>query len=103
MPVRPELSAAQRALAVLDATHTRRTAALERAIALRAEAVAEQDRRVAAAQTAVDRAVTEMANSISVELTARLLGLGVNDVRRLVRRNGLKRPGEVAESGRNGA
>ena len=103
MPVRPELSAAQRALAVLDAAYARAAAALERSIAHRAEVVAEQDRRVAAAQTAVDRSVGEMANNISVELTARLLGLSVNDVRRLAKRNAPSASGGVAECGGNGA
>jgi hypothetical protein len=87
MPVRPELSAAQRALAVLDTAHARAAAALERALAHRAEVVAEQDRQVAAAQASVDRAVAEMANNISAELTARLLGLSVNEVRRLTKRH----------------
>ena len=96
MPVRPELSAAQRALAVLDAAYARSAAALERAITHRAEVVAEQDRRVAAAQAAVDRAVGDMANNISVELTARLLGLSVNDVRRLAKRNAPTTPGGAA-------
>ena len=97
MPVRPELSAAQRALAVLDAAHARRAAALERAITHRAEVVAEQDRHVATAQAAVDRAVAEMANNISAELTGRLLGLCVNDVRRLAKRHAPRTVGRVAE------
>jgi hypothetical protein len=106
MPVRPErpaLSAAQRALAILDAAYTRSAAALERAIAHRAEVVAEQDRRVAAAQAAVDRAVGEMANNICVELTARLLDPSVNDGRRLAKRNAPRAPRGVAERGGNGA
>jgi len=85
MPVRPELSAAQRALAVLDAAHARAASALERAVARRAEVVSEQDRQVAAAQAGVDRAVAEMAQRVSVELTAQLLGLSVNEVRRLAK------------------
>ena len=97
MPVRPELSAAQRALAVLDAAHARCVAALERAITHRAEVVAEQDRHVATAQAAVDRAVAEMANNISAELTARLLGLCVNDVRRLAKRHAPRTVGGVAD------
>ena len=97
MPVRPELSAAQRALAVLDAAHARAAASLERATAHRAEVVAEQDRQVVAAQAAVDRAVAEMANSISAELTARLLGLSVNEVRRLAKRHAPRTVGRVAE------
>jgi hypothetical protein len=103
MPVRPELSAAQRALAVLDTAHARAAAALERSIAHRAEVVAEQDRQVTAAQAAVDRAVADMANNISAELAARLLGLSVNDVRRLAKRHVPTTAGGVAELGRNGA
>jgi hypothetical protein len=85
MPVRPELSAAQRALAVLQAAHARAARALERALTRRAEVVSEQDRQVAAAQAAVDQAVAEMAHRVSVELTAQLLGLSVNEVRRLAK------------------
>jgi hypothetical protein len=85
MPVRPELSAAQRALAILDAAHARAASTLERALVRRAEVVSEQDRQVAAAQAAVDRAVAEMAHRVSVELTAQLLGRSVNEVRRLVK------------------
>lgn len=85
MPVRPELSAAQRALAVLDAAHARAANALERAQARRAEVVSQKDREVAAAQAAVDRAVAEMAHRVSVELTAQLLGLSVHEVRRLAK------------------
>ena len=46
-------------LAVLDAANTRSTAALEPALARRAEVVAERDRQVAAAQEAVERVVAE--------------------------------------------
>ncbi len=70
---------------------------MERATAHRAEVVAEQDRQVVAAQAAVDRAVAEMANSISAELTARLLGLSVNEVRRLAKRLAPRTVGRVAE------
>lgn len=63
----------------------------------------EEDCRVAAAQAAVDRAVGEMANNISVELTARLLDLSVNDVRRRAKRNAPRTPRGVAELGGNGA
>ena len=85
MPVRPELSAAQRALAALDVAHARAARALERALARRAEVISEQDGQVAANQAAVDRAVAEMAHLVSIELTAQLLGLSVNEVKRLAK------------------
>ena len=85
MPVRPELFAAQRALAALDAAHARAASELDRAITHRAEIVSEQDRHVAAVRARVDRAVAEMAHQVSVELTARLLGLSVNRVKRLAK------------------
>jgi hypothetical protein len=85
MPLRPEVRDAQRTLATLDAAHRRAVARLNQVLARRAELIAEQDRHVAAAQAEVDNAVVDMANEVSVELTAHLLDLDVADVRRLVK------------------
>jgi hypothetical protein len=85
MPLRSEVRDAQRTLATLDAAHHRAVARLNQALARRAESIARQDDRVAAAQAEVDDAVVAMANEVSVELTAHLLDLDVANVRRLVK------------------
>ncbi len=85
MPVRPEVRDTQRTLAALDAAHARAIASLDQAVARRAEALANHDRQVVAAQAAVDDAVADMAGRISVELTAQLLGVYPTSVRRRVK------------------
>jgi hypothetical protein len=75
MPIRREVRDTQRTIASLDAAHARAIALLDGAVARRTEIVADQDRRVAAAQSEVERAVADMSNQISIELTAQLLGL----------------------------
>jgi len=57
MPACPELSAARSTLAVLDGAHARAATGLARAVVHRAEVVPQQNRRVATARAAVDRAV----------------------------------------------
>lgn len=85
MPLRPEVRETQRFLAALDATYTRATTRLNRALACRAAVLAEQDRKVATARADVERAVAEMAYQVSIELTVQLLGLEPGDVRRMAR------------------
>lgn len=85
MPVRPEVRDTQRVLAALDAAHARAAGALDAAVARREEAVAEHDRHVAAARAGLDAAVADMAEQISVELTAQLLGLDPATVRRCLK------------------
>ncbi len=55
------------------------------ALARRAETVAEQDQLVAMAQDALDRAVAAMANQVSAEFAAQLLGVELAEVRRLAK------------------
>lgn len=93
MPVRPEVRDTQRVLAALDAAHARAAAALDAALARRNEVVAEHDRHVAAARAALDAAVADMAEQISVELTAQLLGLDPAMVRRCLKSRHGDRPG----------
>lgn len=85
MPVRPEVRDTQRTLAALDAAHAKAVTVLERAVERRKAAVAAHDRRVAAAQAGVDQTVAAMADQVSVELTAQLLGMDVTAVRRCAR------------------
>ena len=85
MPVRDEVRNAQRALAALDAAHSRALARLDQALARRGEVMAEQDRQVAAAQTGVDAAIAEMARQLSADLAATVLGLDVAEVRRVIK------------------
>lgn len=98
MPVRPEVRDTQRVLAALDAAHARAAAALDAALARRDEALAEHDRHVAAARAALDAAVADMAEQISVALTAQLLGLDPATVRRCLKsHHGDRRGGERNE------
>ena len=53
--------------------------------AKRVEVIATQDQLVAAASSAVDRAVVAMATGVGPELTAGVLGLDVAEVKRLVK------------------
>ena len=50
-----------------------------------AEVLADQDRLVAAAQEALEKAVADMANLVSAELAAQLCGLELAEVRRLAK------------------
>lgn len=85
MAVRSTVRDAQRTIAALDKAHTHAAARLDRVIARRAEAIAEQDRLVAEARDEVERTVGEMAAVVGVELTAGLLGRDPADVRRLAK------------------
>jgi hypothetical protein len=82
MPIRPDVRDIQRTIAALDAAHARAIGALDQAVARRTEIVADQDCQVAEAQSEVERAVADMANQISIELTSQLLGLDPAAVRR---------------------
>ena len=97
MPVRPEVREAQRTIAALDAAHRNATTRLDQVLARRAEVLAEQDRLAASAQAAVERSVAEMANQLSAELAAQLLGLELIEVRRIA-----KGDPAVAASGKAG-
>ena len=85
MPVRPEVREAQRLLAALDAAHAHALWRLAQAVERRAEVLAEQDRLVATAQEALEQAVADMANQVSVELASQLFELGPAEVRRLAK------------------
>ena len=85
MPVRPEVREAQRLLAALDAAHVHAAGRLAQALARRAEVLAEQDRLVASAQEALERAVADMAKQVSAELAAQLCGFELAEVRRLAK------------------
>jgi len=85
MSLRPEVRDAQRTLASLDAAHGRAVTRLEQALARRAEVLADQDRKVAAAQAAVDHAVVALAAEVSAERAANLLDRDVTEVRRLLK------------------
>ena len=85
MPVRSEVREAQRLLAALDAAHAHATRRLAQAVGRRAEVPADQDRLVAAAQGALERAVADMANQVSAELAAQLCGFELAEVRRLAK------------------
>jgi hypothetical protein len=85
MPLRPEVRDAQRTLAALDAAHSRAVTRLNRALAHRADVVAELDRQVTVAQASVREAVVAMAHEVSLELTAHVLDLDVTEVRHLVK------------------
>jgi phage shock protein A len=102
LPVRPEVREAQGLLAALDTAHAHAVGRLAQAVERRAEVLAEQDRLVASAQEAVDQAVADMANQVSVELASQLFDLGPTEVRRLAKaRPSL--PGSPGPSGRSGA
>ncbi len=102
MPVRPEVREAQRLLAALDAAHAHAVGRLAQAVERRAEVLAEQDRLVATAQEALEQAVADMANQVSVEFAAQLFDLGPAEVRRLVKaRPSL--PGSPVSLGRSDA
>jgi hypothetical protein len=83
--VRDTVRDTQRKIAALDAGHRRAVDQLKRACGRRAEALAEQDRLVASAQSGVDQAVAKMAEAIGVELAATLLSLKVPEVRRMTK------------------
>ena len=85
MPVRDEVRNAQRALATLDAAHSRAIVHLEQALARRAEVMAVQDRQVGAAQAEVEAAIANMARQLSADLAATVLGLDVAEVRRVIK------------------
>lgn len=85
MAVRDAVRDAQRALAACDGAYVRAVGALERARDHRDEMVAAADREVAAARAGVDRAVAEMAGQLTCEFAARVLGLPVGEVRRVVK------------------
>jgi hypothetical protein len=95
MPTRPEVRDTQRTLAALDAAHAKAAAALEQAVERRKAAVAAHDRRVAAAHAGVDQAVAIMAEQVSVELTAQLLGMDVATVRRCTKAHAQPAAGPV--------
>ena len=102
MPVRPEVREAQRLLAALDTAHAHAVGRLAQAVERRAEVLAEQDRLVATAREALEWAVADMANQVSVELAAQLFDLGPAEVRRLAKaRPSL--PGSPVSSGRSNA
>ena len=102
MPVRPEVREAQRLLAALDAAHAHAVGRLAQAVQRRAEVLAEQHGLVASAQEALDQAVADMANQVSVELAARLLDLDPAEVRRLAKAHP-SLPGSPVSSDRPGA
>lgn len=85
MPVRDEVRDAQRSLARLDAAHARAVARLDQALTRRGEVLAEADRLVDAARQGVERAVVDMAGDLGPEVTARLVGRDLAEVRRLAR------------------
>lgn len=85
MPVRDEGRDAQRNLARLDAAHARAVARLEQALIRRGEVLAEADRLVDAARQGVERAVADMAADLGPEMTARLVGHDLAEVRKLTR------------------
>jgi ABC-type transporter Mla subunit MlaD len=103
MAVRSTVRDAQRTIAALDKAHTHAAAHLDRVIARRAEAIAEQDRLVAEARGEVDRTVREMAAVVGVELTAGLLGRYPAEIRRLAKTAGTvvtatRRPGRPSRT-----
>ena len=85
MVIRDEVRDAQRALAALDAAHSRAVARLDDTVARRAEVLADADHQVADARTGVDAAVAGMARKVGVDLTATVLGVEVAEVRRLAK------------------
>ncbi len=85
MTVRTMVKDAQRKLAELDVAHARAVARLERATARRAAVLVEQDRLVTLAQEDLDRTVSSMIDEIGLELTATVLGLRPNELRRVAR------------------
>jgi hypothetical protein len=85
MALRSNIRDAQRSIAALDAAHARTTAAFEAAVARRADVLAEEDRRVAAARERVERTVADMARQLSPALTSRLLDVALAEVRRITR------------------
>ena len=85
MPVRPEVREAQRRLAALDTAHAHAVGRLAQVVERRAEVLAEQDRLVATAQEALEQAVADMANQVSIELASQLYELGPAEVRRLAK------------------
>jgi phage shock protein A len=102
LPVRPEVREAQRLLAALDTAHAHAVGHLAQAVERRAEVLAEQDRLVATAKEALEQAVADMANQVSVELAAQLFDLGPAEVRRLAKAHP-SLPGSPVSSDRPGA
>ena len=72
-------------LGQLAGAHEKARARLEAVQARRSEVIATQDQLVAAASSAVDRAVVAMATGVGPELTAGVLGLDAAEVKRLVK------------------
>ena len=101
-PSAPKYARPQRLLAALDAAHAHAVGRLAQAVERRAEVLAEQDRLVATAQEALEQAVADMANQVSVELAAQLFDLGLAEVRRLAKAHP-SLPGSPASPGRSGA
>lgn len=85
MAVRDEVRDAQRSLARHDAAHARAVARLDQAVIRRGEVLAEADRLVDAAREGVERAVAAMAANLGPEVTARLVGRDLAEVRRLAK------------------
>jgi hypothetical protein len=75
----------QRRLARLAGAHAKAVNKLEAEQAIRAELLAEHDRRVEEAGIEVRRAIAAMALEVGPELTASVLGLDPRVVRRLAR------------------
>jgi hypothetical protein len=75
----------QRRLARLASVHTKAINKLEAEQAIRAQLLAERDRRVEEAGIEVRRAIATMALEVGPELTASVLGLDGRVVRRLAR------------------
>lgn len=92
MTVREAVREAQRRLAALDAAYRKATSRLERATTHRAEVAAEEDRKVAAATSAVEAAVAAMAEAVGVELTAGLCAMDPAEVRRYAKTSEQARP-----------
>jgi N-acyl-D-aspartate/D-glutamate deacylase len=85
MPRPNNVRDAQRRLAELDSEYRRSFAKLDWAIARRSEILIQHERRVAAAQSEVEKTVALMAAEIGADLTAALLSLEVTQVRRVAR------------------
>lgn len=75
----------QHALADHVQQHRRATTRLEQAVVRRTEVAAAQDKVVAAAKSAVDRTVVDMARALGPDLTSALIGIEPALVRRLLR------------------
>jgi len=85
MPIRDEVRDAQRNLARLDAAHVRAVERFDQAVARRGEVLAEADRLVATARQGVERVIADMAANLGSEVTARLVGRDLAEVRKLAR------------------